>query len=99
MLRHLSERDGVIKAADVAKLDEEQQRRRGILETRHYRLRCEFDQGAKLDDTEKDPRSIDGRRLVAEQHTGDRDDERGRDPRQCAVLEVILSQRSNANMP
>jgi hypothetical protein len=40
-----------------------------------------------------DTRSIDCRRLVAEQHAGDRDDERGRNPCQCAVLEVIFSQR------
>jgi hypothetical protein len=53
MLRHLCERDGAVKTADVAKLDQKQQRRRGILETGHYRLRCEFDQGAKLDDTEQ----------------------------------------------
>ena len=53
MLRHLRERDRTVKAADVAKLDEKQQRRRGILEAGHYRLRCEFDQRAKLDDAEQ----------------------------------------------
>ena len=53
MFRHLRERDRTVKAADVAKLNEKQQRRRGILEASHYRLRCEFDQRAKLDDAEQ----------------------------------------------
>src|SRR5271170_819287 len=53
MLRCLRERDRTVKTADVAKLDEKQQRRRGILEASHYRLRCEFDQCAKLDDAEQ----------------------------------------------
>src|SRR5271156_3166250 len=53
MLRHLREGDRTVETADVAELDEKQQRRRGILKAGHDRLRCEFDQGAKLDDAEQ----------------------------------------------
>src|ERR1700722_2315693 len=138
MLRHLWERDRTVKAADVAKLNEKQQRRRGILEAGHYRLRCEFDQRAKLDDAEqrlesarekdnrkrdrkhqrsaasadrrlvrmceaedqkaeeegaRDSRSVDCRRLVTEQYTGDGDHNCARYPRQRAVCKVIFAQR------
>ena len=40
-----------------------------------------------------DPRSVDGRRLVAEQHAGNADDQRCCEPGQCAVGEIILAQR------
>ena len=53
MLRRLRERDGTVKAADIANLDEKQQRRRGILEASHHRLRCELDQGAKIYEAEQ----------------------------------------------
>src|SRR4029077_958021 len=39
-----------------------------------------------------DTRSVNRRRLVTEQYTGDRDNECGHNARQCAVLEVIFSQ-------
>ena len=53
MLRHLCEWDVAVKAAHGAQLDEEQQRRRGILEPRHHRLRREFDQCSELDEAEQ----------------------------------------------
>ena len=53
MLLHLREGDRTVETADVAELDEKQQRRRGILKAGHDRLRCEFDQGAKLDHAEQ----------------------------------------------
>src|ERR1700677_1027278 len=53
MLRHLRERDRTVKTADVAKLDEKQQRGRGILEAGHDRLGAEFVQRPSLDDAEQ----------------------------------------------
>jgi hypothetical protein len=53
MLRDLRERHIAVEPADVADLDEKQQRRRRILEPCHYRLRREFDQSSKLDQAEQ----------------------------------------------
>ncbi len=44
MLRHLHERDVEVEAAHIAQLYEKQQRRRGVLEPDHHRLRRELDQ-------------------------------------------------------
>jgi hypothetical protein len=52
MLRDLRERHIVVEPADVADLDEKQQRRR-VLEPCHYRLRREFDQCSELDQAEQ----------------------------------------------
>ena len=137
MLRDLRERHIVVEPADVADLDEKQQRRRRILEPCHYRLRREFDQCSELDQAEQrlehtaehhhgegnrknewsaaggdglrigmnktvdqdaeeegtvDPRGVDGRGPVAERDADDRNNERGRETRQCAIGKIILAQ-------
>jgi len=144
MLRDLGEGDGAVKAADIADLDEKEQRGRSILEAGHDRLRRVPDQRAKLDGAEQrlerarekhgrksdckdqrsaangdrlrvrmcktvdqeaeedgagDPGGIDGRRLVAQQHAGDRDNECSREPRPSAVLEIVFAERGEGKHP
>jgi hypothetical protein len=49
------------------------------------------DQDAEEEGT-VDPRGVDGRRPVAEHDADDRNNERGRETRQCAISKIILAQ-------
>jgi len=51
--RHFHERHRVVEAANIAKLYEKKKQCRGVLKTRHDRLRRELDQCAELDDAKQ----------------------------------------------